>query len=251
MSVIEDALRRAEQQARAKRPAISVRPSPRPARPRPAPTVAVDQPVVSKAPRQRLGLPLLVLLFAVAMFARLIYQQSPVDGMEIRPPLSEPFATGHSIATNPVESVNVSPANGSDNLHRISPITIDQPDFAGDVIPPVAVNAVPPSRSNAAPRERFDSVPQDSVVPRNPGVNKPQAAALLQHPDINDRFHVSGVMVGGGVRMVFINNTMLGIGDRIGGAIVRAINARGATLELNGRLYDVQISSKPGATNKP
>ena len=271
MSVIEDALRRAEQQGRAHRPTTASRaqPGPRPVRSsrtrRPA---TAAQPSVAAAPRRPLGPSILTLALLAVIVGQLLYQSTEsarrhpvlldvgVDGG----PGAHPSPAGDSPASAPVSaavrSTGARPAPGSDHLRsvgRVAPAVTPVPvDASRTTAGGTRLGATITGRGSAghvvpvAPRSSSPSTPVSSR-PRRLVSRAPSPLRAQPSPQLADRFRVGGVMVGGGIRLAVINGVVVGIGEKVDGAIVRAINARGVDLELDGQLARLQVTSKPSS----
>lgn len=276
MSVIEDALRRAELQGRSMPPQSTTRPavtataaavvqrpvlapstgkSVHPAPPSPiarriettteksSPPNAHDgKPIVVAAPPVRYTKTILIAAIASLVFGHLILETiaeyPPLPSIIVAGDFDAPTTspTPNSIA---LESM-ISDSSTTDSLASESLTTTfgDAALRAPATIPPVPVdttNAPPPApihdHAAAAARPTVDHAAQSATN-----------AALIE--SINQRFQVAGVMVSAGKRLVVINDVVVGLGGRVDGATVRAIDARGAVIEVDGLKHHLPVSAR-------
>ncbi|HRX87000.1 MAG TPA: hypothetical protein P5572_18405 [Phycisphaerae bacterium] len=59
--------------------------------------------------------------------------------------------------------------------------------------------------------------------------------------DVQSRFRVSGIMLSGRTRMAVINGAIVAEGERIENAIVRAVDRQSVTIEIGGRTYHLGL----------
>lgn len=270
MSVIEDALRRAEMQGRSTPPqsvaqitgaataaAVVHRPmltpstgasahftsaSPNSSRvqthsatPKPACARVARPTVATRARKRYVG----TLLIAAGL--SLVFGQLFLDALSENPPppavigaggVGAPRAkvTPHPIAIEfyaPDSSTAVARADAPNDpqanptVHRRVPIDTTDP--------------APPKRTN-------NPAPINTRPPIDPVGQSVASAALIE--SINQRFHVAGVMVSTGKRLAVINDVVVGLGDRVDGAIVRAVDARGAVIEVDGIRHHLPVAAR-------
>lgn len=58
----------------------------------------------------------------------------------------------------------------------------------------------------------------------------------------NQRYRLSGITASGDRRLALINDRVLGLGEKIGHATVVKIHDSGATLELNGKKFELTLN---------
>lgn len=237
MSVIENALRRAQAQQTPSQPATPV-------------VERAPERVVPMTPRPRINrnavrrhvspASLILLALAIATFV-VITQPGWGEGFQVTareiavPVAPAPMALTGRATSKPVTHESTTPAavigpevDLSDVLTQETPnATVPTAPVVEAVVPPVAAKTITePSTPAIEPAPTIEEAPRES------------AASIL------NRFRLEGVMMSGAKRLAIVNGAIVGEGQGVADATIVSITRRDMVIEVQGRRYHVPLRGK-------
>lgn len=257
MSVIENALRRAQEQQRSTEAApVADSPVAEPAAVGPAAVVSMAPARTPAAVRSGRRMPSLATILLVGLtVTTFVILRQPGWGRGFERWFSNPKAAPEIAQV--VAPRGATPQVAVQSLHpaAVAPVAVVLP--AGDTLysaPRVEAPAVPAGTTIMSPAPAsLDGVIEPQVqaftglaVPTQGSGAKPTGAApeVVAGPsqaDVQTRFRVSGVMLSGRMRTAVINGAIVAEGERIENAIVRRVGPQSVTIEIDGRTFSLGL----------
>lgn len=256
MSVIENALRRAQEQQRSAETAPVLETSvAEPAAVRPAAVVALTPARTPATVRSRRRLPSLATILLVGLtVTTFVVLRQPDWGRGFERWFTQPRRApelAQVVAPRAATSQLVVP---SGSAAAIAPVAAALP--AGELYSAPRVDAPAMSAGtrimSPAPAS-LDGVIEPQVqaltglvAPAQGSVAKPieaapEVAVVTSQADVQARFRVSGVMLSGRMRTAVINGAIVAEGERIENATVRKVGPQSVTIEIDGKTFSLGL----------
>ena len=267
MSVIDDALRRAEDDGSAADPVCPASPARRDAAAS-AKGIAHTDAWVASAPRWRPSVATMILAVLIVLTLMTI----------TRPGWGEGFREYVSLSRSVESPVATEVTKGSEYGGRrgLKPAAQPLASLAGPVGAAGALDELPPiSAAGGADVEAFPRGVDDAAVVESaaattparatPPAKPPQQALVSPQPEalspdpqvptltepISARFRLEGVVLSGRTKLAVVNGAIIEVGQRIDGATVTAITKGSITIEVDGRTYRIPLRAGAGKRSSP